>query len=251
MSIAYVIHSDDDLEFVENTLLCPLPSRGFDRWISSSPQLEFPSFVAATRMDECDVILAVVSQSTAEWTHFGSEINLARLSSTPVIVVQATMITDSQRNSFPEEVWLLPLVDLCEPNSASWHELTALLPLARHERVELLRSEDGRLPGRPIEWNEEIFSGALKNAVSVHDHNRAETLVTNFTRYIEQRPDAYRPEHANRDLKVLRDYREFKLMSRYGEAVLESGTRDEKVRRQYAQALIEQKQFDRALTVLN
>src|ERR1044072_4829116 len=40
-------------------------------------------------------------------------------------------------------------------------------------------------------------------------------------------------------------------MSRYGEAVLASGTNDEKVRRQYAQALIEQNELDRALAVLN
>jgi subtilisin family serine protease/tetratricopeptide (TPR) repeat protein len=243
MSIAYVIHSNDDLEFVQNTLLRPLPSRGFQRWISSASLSDpiSPSKV----MRACDVILAVVSQSTSDSTSFGEEISEARLIPVPTIVVLANMINDKQRASFPKEVWLLPLVDLCEPDPASWHELTALLPLADHESPEVIHF------AKPIEWNEEIFSGALKNAVSVHDHNRAETLVTNFTRYIEQRPYPYQPEHANRDLKVLRDYREFKLMTRYGEAVLASGTHDEKVRRQYAQALIEQKQFDHALEVLN
>jgi endonuclease G len=91
----------------------------------------------------------------------------------------------------------------------------------------------------------------LEDAISLHDHNRADTLVRAFTEYIKGRPYAYQPSHANRDLKVLRDYREFKLMRRYGAACLASGTRDEKVRRQYAQALIEQKQFDGALEVLN
>lgn len=245
MSIAYVIHSDADLEFIENTLLRPLPSRGFERWISSADLHGYRDLNPSKVMRDCDVILAVVSQSASASTIVRDEINKARLIPVPMIVVQANLIDDNQRASFPKEVWLLPLVDLCEPNPASWHELTALLPLASHESSELMDLAE------PIEWNEEIFSGALKNAVIVHDHNRADTLVTTFRQYIKQRPDAYRPEHANRDLKVLRDYREFKLMSRYGEAVLASGTRDEKVRRQYAQALIEQKQFDRALEVLN
>jgi endonuclease G len=246
MSIAYVIHCDADLEFVQNTLLRPLPSRGFERWISSALLRDHPDFYPSRVMRACDVILAVVSPSAAESSTVRDEINEARLSPVPTIVVQADIINDNQRASFPKEVWLLPVVDLCEPNATSWHELTALLPLADHESSPALIGV-----AKQIEWNEEIFSGALKNAVSVHDHNRADTLVTTFTRYIEERPYAYRPEHANRDLKVLRDYREFKLMSRYGEAVLASGTRDEKVRRQYAQALIEQKQFDRALAVLN
>src|SRR5690349_20144532 len=131
MSIAYVIHSDDDLNFVKNTLLRPLPSRGFESWISSTllRRADFagnPSKV----MRACDVILAVVSQSSSDSTSVRDEINEARSCPVPTTAVQANMIDDKQRASFPEQLWLLPLVDLCEPNPESWKLLTALLPVA-------------------------------------------------------------------------------------------------------------------------
>ncbi|HEU4836049.1 MAG TPA: S8 family serine peptidase [Pyrinomonadaceae bacterium] len=246
MSIAYIIHSDADREFVQNTLLRPLPSRGFQRWISSTSLRDDADFFPSQVMRACDVILAVVSPSAAESDSVREEMNEGRFNSTPMILVQAKEITESERRRIPKEVWSLPLVNLCQPTAAAWRELTALLPVAGDHESPLLSNV-----AKPIEWNEELFSEALKGAVSLHDHNRAETLVTTFTRYIEQRPYSYAPGHAIRDIGVLRKNREFKLMSRYAEAVLFSGTRDEEVRRQYAQSLIEQKQFDRALEILN
>ena len=84
MSFAYVIHSDGDLEFVRYTLLRPLPSRGFERWISSA-LLRRADFAGnpAKVMRDCGVILAVVSQSAADSTAVRDEINEARLSPRP------------------------------------------------------------------------------------------------------------------------------------------------------------------------
>jgi subtilisin family serine protease len=51
-------------------------------------------------------------------------------------------------------------------------------------------------------------------------------------------------------LKALRRKRQFLLMRRYAEGVQGSGSRDLQVRRQYAQSLIELKQFEEAIEVL-
>jgi endonuclease G len=245
MSIAYVIHCQADLEFVRDKLLRPLPSRGFQRWISSERLRDYRDFYPSQVMRACDVILAVVSPAAAESTNVREQINEGRRSPGSVIVVQAHELSNLDRDRFPKETWLLPLINMCETDSGAWQELAALLPVPDGDGPSMLS-----IVAEPIEWNEEIFSAALQGAVSLHDHNRAEMLVTTFTRYIEERPYAYQPQHANNDLALLRKNREFKLMSRYGEAVLSSGTHDETVRRQYAQSLIEQKRFDEALAVL-
>jgi subtilisin family serine protease len=246
MSIAYVIHCDADLDFVQGTLLHPLPSNGFERWVSSAHlrdrrdlTLSIPQAMAA-----CGVILAVVSRSAADSARVRAEIEAGRASPSPLIVVQAEDLTEGDRTRFPQEVWLLPLLDLRQPGPAARQELAALLPPAAVETTALSGV------AQPIDWNEEIFSEALLNVVSLHDHNRAETLIATFTRHIEQRPYPYPAQHANTDLAVLRRERQFQLMRRYGLAVIASGTRDEQVRRQYAQSLIEQRAFDQALEVL-
>ena len=102
----------------------------------------------------------------------------------------------------------------------------------------------------PIEWNEEVFSESLADAVRQHDHNQANRLVEAFARHATHRRDPYPPDYANRDSVALRQERQFKLMRGFGDAVLATGTKDEKVRRQYAQSLIEQKAYARALEVL-
>jgi endonuclease G len=197
-------------------------------------------------MGACDVILAIISRAAAEADSVRKGLNEGRLSSTPMILVQADEISKSDQSWFPKEVLLLPLVDLCQPTDASWQALTALLPPANGNESPLLRDV-----AKPIGWHEHVFSEALKDAVSLHDHHGAETLVKTFLRYLEQSGYPYNPDNAIEDLGRLRKNREFKLMSRYAEGVLFSGINDEEVRRQYAQSLIELEQFDRALEVLN
>jgi hypothetical protein len=89
----------------------------------------------------------------------------------------------------------------------------------------------------PIEWNEETFSAALASATYRHDHARADSLVAAIVRHLEHRSPAYPPQRAYADLQNLRQEREFKLMRRYAEAVIASGTRQDRVRRLCAQPI--------------
>ena len=245
MSIAYVIHCDADLDFVKNTLLRSLPCNGFERWVSSTFLKDPQTHTIIGTMKDCDVIFAVMSPAAADSTDLASEITNGRTIPTPMIAVQAADLTDEECARFPEELSLLPLVDLRHPGPDARRELAALLPIAGDDTTTLSDVT------QPIEWNEEIFSEALADALKLRQHQLAETLIENLAEHIKDRPYPYPSKHAINDLKMLRRKRQFRLMRRYGDAVLASGTQDEEVRRQYAQALIEQREFDKALEMLN
>lgn len=75
MSVAYIIHCEQDLGFVEKTLIPPLPSNGFDRWVSSQhlgPST--PSLPIAEVMARCHTIVAVLSRAAVDSPTFRSEI---------------------------------------------------------------------------------------------------------------------------------------------------------------------------------
>lgn len=163
-----------------------------------------------------------------------------------MLVVRIDDVGGSDLDRLPKGLLSLPVIDFTRPLAVARHELAALLP-----PVEFVRDSDvlARL-AEPVEWNEEVFSESLADAVRQHDHNQANRLVEAFARHATHRRDPYPPDYANRDLVALRQERQFKLMRGFGEAVLATGTKDEKVRRQYAQSLIEQKAYARALEVL-
>ncbi|HKH46245.1 MAG TPA: TRAFs-binding domain-containing protein [Thermoanaerobaculia bacterium] len=233
MSIVFVIYSPQDLDFVQGTLLRSLPSNGFDRWVS-----------AAHLMAQCRVILAVISRAAVASPFVRDDIATALDSKRPVIAVLADCIEGEEQARLPKGLWALPLVDFTEDVSAAREDLADLLPPVG----PLAEADELSRAAQSIEWNEEIFSASLADVVKRHDQSRARVLIETLARSMEHRP--YPPRAANADLAVLRKDRQFKLMQRYAEAVLATGTTDAKVRRQYAQALIEQKAFDRALDVL-
>jgi len=239
MSIVYVIHSEQDLDYIKGTLLRSLPSNGFDRWVSSS-------LMTPQAMARCRVILAVLSRAVSDSPQVRDEAAIALESRLPVIVVLVDRIGDEDRGRLPQGLWSLPLVDFTEDLSAARDELADLLPPVEPSVEESELSE----AARPIDWDEQIFSASLAEVLKRHDHSRARALIEAFARYLEHRPYPYPPDPANADLTVLRKDRQFKLMQLYAETVLASGNSDAKVRRQYAQSLIEQKAFDRALDVL-
>ena len=74
------------------------------------------------------------------------------------------------------------------------------------------------------------------------------SLVTHVDRH--DGPYPYPDDTAAADLEMLRNERQFRLMRDYAEAVIESGTSDFTVRRQYGQVLIELKEVDAAVGVL-
>ncbi len=246
MSIAYVIHCDADLEFVEKTLLRPLPSNGFAYWISSVSRKDRQDLTVDSAMKQCDVIFAVISRAAADSTDLLAEIEKGCGNPTPMIVIQAEALTEQDRLRFPQELWALPLLDLSNAEAkVVRQELSALLPLAE--------KDDTTVPdvSKQIEWDEQTFSATLADVLMLRNHQLAETLIQNLAEHIRHRDDPYPTDDAKKDLKALRRERQFKLMRQYGDAVISSGTHDEEVRRQYAQSLIELGEFDQALEVLH
>jgi subtilisin family serine protease len=243
MSTAYVIHSERDLRFVEETLVRPLPCNGFDRWVSYDLLNERSDtrLSVAQIMAKSGVIVAVISRAFIESSSVRDETAQALASGRPVIAVRI------EPDQLPAELSSLQIVDFMPGSEATaWRALAELLPPPD------LRTEENGLSSvaKRIEWSEEIFSESLVEALDHHAQSRAQSLVDAFVRHIEHQPDPYPERHANKDLSVLRRQRQFKLMRRYAEAVLQSGTTNETVRRQYAQSLIEQKAFALALEVL-
>ena len=241
MATVYVVHSDADLDFVRSTLLRPLPSLGVDRWVSSS----LVGQRALLCMERCRAILIVVSGASLGAPGVRDEIAMAIASRSPAIVVLAAAVPARDRARFPEGLWSLPAADFAASPEAARRDLANLLP-----PMSGVEDVDVRLVAEPIEWREEIFSARLAAALSRHDYSRAQGLIETFTRHAKDRTYPYPPDHAVKDLYALRQQRHFKLMRRYAEAALASGTASAEVRRQYAQSLIEQRVFGHALRML-
>lgn len=248
MATAYVIHAGEDTPFMKERVLRALPSNGYDCWLArhhfadAAPERD----AIGRAMDQCQVILGVVSPAILGSAASIQEIELALASRRMLIVVQLAPLGELDAARLPSRLWAMPKVDLAvEGPEEAERLLTALLPPFEAEPDAV--PPDG---AERIEWNEEIFSAALAHATTWHDHARADALVAAIAGHLATRPYPYPPKHAIADLQKLRQEREFKLMVRYAERVIASGTREDKVRRLYGQALIETGQYDHALKVL-
>lgn len=247
MATVYVIHASEDTGSVEEQVLRGLPSNGYESWLCrhrDGGEREPDSIARA--MDQSKAILIILSPAVPESPASIEEINIALASRRTLIVVQITALDEQSASRLPARLWLLPKVDFTvEQEGEAERLLAGLLPPAGLEQ-EMTEPEEAKR----IEWNEEIFSAALAGATARHDHARAEALVSTITGHISRRPYSYPEKHAFNDLKRLRQEREFELMCRYAEAVVASGTRQDRVLRMFGQALIETGQYDRALEVL-
>lgn len=248
MATAYVIHAEEDTPFVKERVLRVLPSNGYDCWLArqhfagAAPERD----AIAQAMDQCQVILGVLSPAILQSPASIQEIEMALASRRMVIAVQMAAFGRQDAARLPVKLWAMPNVDLAiEGPEEAERLLTGLLPPAEGEPEAVPPQGAER-----IEWNEEIFSAALARAATWHDHARAEALVAAIAGHLAHRPYPYPAEHAYNDLQKLRQEREFKLMIRYAEMVIASGTRDDNIRRLYGQALIETGQYDHALQVL-
>jgi subtilisin family serine protease len=252
MSVIYVAHEIEDRPFVEDRLIRPLPALGFDRWLSSGT-LE-PNVAAAPSneraMEQSTAILVVVSASALASPRFLDEARAALRCKTMVIAVYLGEPNVTGDQPVLRELNKVPRIEVPQAMELEPHNLPRKL-------AELLpRPDSNKSAGETdkiatlIQWNEETFSGLLKEAVGHNDFNRSEALVNIFSDHLKKRSDPYAAKHANADLGALRKKRQFLLMRRYASAVLTSGATDFQVRRQYAQALIELKDFKRAEEVL-
>jgi subtilisin family serine protease len=249
MATAYVIHAEGDMPLVKQRVLRSLPSNGYHCWLArhhfSGANLEEQAIAQA--MDECQVILIVLSPAILGSPTSIEEIDIALAGRRTLIVVQIAALDEQYGARLPARLWALPKVELTvEDEVEAIQLLTALLPPVDGALADAETPKDAER----IEWNEEIFSAALASATERHDHARADSLVAAIVGHLVHRPYAYPPQHAYADLQKLRQEREFELMRRYAEGVIASGTRQDRVRRLFAQALIETREYGRALEVL-
>ncbi len=248
MATVYVIHAAEDRAVVER-LLRVLPMNGYEYW-SSTVHIQSGSEVERAipdAIDRCAVVLVVLSSASVRSQWMAAEIDLALKSGRPLIPIQTEKLDPGDGSRLPAALWAIARIDLAMEGEREGTDLlvASLPPIA-------IDSEGAIAPeyGERIAWNEDVFSTSLGDATRRHDRARAESLVSAIVRHFASRPDPYPPKPAAADLQELRQDREFELMRRYGEAVIASGTTKDKVRRLFAQALIETKDYDRALEVL-
>ena len=253
MPVIYIAHEAHDRPFVEDRLVRPLPALGFDQWLSSG-MLEQNVAAASSiprAMEQSAAILVVVSASALASSRFLDEVGAALRFKTMVIAVYVDEPNVTADQPVLRELSKVPgiQVDRAMERVESlnlFRKLAELLP--RPESIKSAAEIDKA--ATLIRWNEETFSDLLKEAVGHNDFNRSEALVDVFSDRLTKRRVQYAADHARTDLGTLRRKRQFPLMRSYASAVLASGTTDFEVRRQYAQALIELKDFGRAEEVL-
>jgi endonuclease G len=250
MATIYVIHDPADRAFVESTLLKPLPSLGFDRWISSDAPERDGTARGAAGIAPCAATIVVVSTASRDSEVVRREAGLRLQATQPVIAVQ---LDETEPEAVAQGLGALPKID---PGDAITRAAVPMSARVRASLPELLPPIDAVADvsapelGLRIEWNEEVFSEYVQGALTHHDFNRGESLLASLERHLKQRLYPYAATHARKDLKVLRRKRQFQLMGRYADMVLASGTDDLEVRRQLAQSLIERGQLDDALPIL-
>lgn len=246
MPTAYVIHAESDSSFILQHVLPVLPSNGYDCWLSAY-RLAIPEAVERA-IDQCEVILAILSPALARSKLAVAEVGIGLAGRRPVIAIQIAKLEQQDAPQLPATLWAVPRVDFTlEQEGEPVRLLAALLPPVDSE------PSDAAAPSaaEAIEWNEEIFSASLVKATDRHDHARTASLIGALVAHLARRPYPYPAKQAYIDLQGLRQEREFELMKRYGGAVIASGTRQDRVQRVFAQALIETKEYARALDVLH
>lgn len=247
MATVYIIHAEADAPFVRQRALRVLPSNGYDSWLASHHFAGAGlTYALAPAMDRCQSVLIVLSPALTESEASLGEIDAALVCRHTPIVVQVEAIGEQEWARLPETLSALPRVDFTlESEEEADRLLAGLLPPADFEPEAEAPKEAER-----IEWDAKIFSDSLAAATAWHDHARAAFLVDAFIAHLAHRPDKYPLERASDDLSKLRQEREFGLMRRYAEAVIDFGTRTDKILRLYGQALVETGEYERALGVL-
>jgi endonuclease G len=233
MATALVLHHAADEPFVQESLSPILAILGFDRVrLDIGDRVQLPAI---------DVVLIVFSAAALPDQRFIRQETAAienRCRIVPV-VRDIAIIGD-----LPKELAMFPAVHLkLDGGKPLFEQLKALLqPVARAATTK--KPATGRR-----EWNAQAFSSLLKQAVESYELFGTAELVESFAAHVGA-ARAYTASNASTDLNVLRSKRQFHMMCRYANALVETGPTGPVVRRQFAQALIEQKNYERALSVL-
>ena len=99
-------------------------------------------------------------------------------------------------------------------------------------------------------WKPDEFSDNLIQSVKADDHRVAKELCQSLVEHLRARVDPYPEDAATKDLSTLRRKRYFDLMVVTGDAFIRSGLRSPEIRRQYAQALLDQGNVSAGLAIL-
>jgi V8-like Glu-specific endopeptidase len=102
-----------------------------------------------------------------------------------------------------------------------------------------------------MDWDPAQFRKDLTKKVEAFDKEGAAALCDKLITHISQSVAPYPADEAGRILKLLRRKRLFKLMQNVADALIQSGQNAAEVRRQYAQALIDQGNVTAAIAVLD
>jgi predicted DNA-binding protein (MmcQ/YjbR family) len=94
------------------------------------------------------------------------------------------------------------------------------------------------------------FTSELRRAVDTFDRTGATRLCQTLIKHLVTTDQDYPVEEAERALQILRNKRMFALMRRVGDAFIQTDRASLKVRRQYAQSLIDEGDLSAALSVL-
>ena len=248
MATVLVAHHSDDSPFVEKSLAPLLPILGLDR-VSIEPA----GLLSGSTRPAVDLVLLVISGSALEDRAVVRDVAAAvkPRHGTIAVVLDVSLIA-----RLPEELALLSAVHLrSDGGMPLFEQLKALLqPLARRSTAKrralgAVADAGADKPRSRDEWNAPAFSSLLKRSVDTYDLFGTAQLVESFAAHMDV-ANGYPADHASNDLKTLRSKRQFHNLCRYAGVLVEKGTTAPVVRRQYAQALIEQKKYDHALAVL-
>ncbi len=246
MQVVYIIHAEEDIPFLKEHIFRLLPSNGYEYWLNSDMLGRSEGQDIPRIMKDFQAILFIISPHILQSEKYHDQIKWILTSRLQPIIIQIANLTSQEKSQLPEQLWNRPIVSyhLQSPYEAD-RLLVNLLPPMSHNRSSLYKPV-----AEKIEWNEEIFSKALDEVTNRHDHAGTVLLVDTFIAHLRERPYSYAGSHASNDLFELRQARKFALMRLYAEGVIESGTISDRVRRLYAQALIETKDYEVAISVL-
>ena len=99
-------------------------------------------------------------------------------------------------------------------------------------------------------WDVDRSEGGLLVAIEALDRPRVAELVQELIEHVQATGELYPLKAAERMLRALRGQREFVLLQRVADALIQSGRDEPGIRRQYAQALLDQGNLTAGVAVL-
>lgn len=99
-------------------------------------------------------------------------------------------------------------------------------------------------------WRANEFNDSVAEAVNSYDQDRAAELCNDLIEHLHHRHDTYPFDDAKTVIGLLRRKRYFGLMQRVADACIQNGQNRPRIRREYAQSLLDQSNISAAIAVL-